>query len=173
MPSSILASKILWNPYVDLLHKWRNKDYHILLCPVPKPQRWRMIDLWRRQWIPHLKNKYKTIKRKLVSPMLRHEWLNESNTNVSSVSVSAKLGTMDPYQMGFPTAYAGSFPLAHIGKWCVNSFPWHRNTVKHMAWGWKEIYSNLAMEWASPARSGMLGQEPHPRMRQPVFFICD
>ena len=55
------------------------------------------------------------------------------------------------------------------------SFPMTPVTAKqkrHMAWGWEDIYDNLAMEsiWRSPARSGKLGQESEVMIKS--SFSC-
>lgn len=87
-----------------------------------------------------------------------------SKFSSASVSVSPRVDVDTKW--GFPTACCGCFSLAYRGKGCVNAFPWHQNAAKqkgHMAWGWKDIYYNLAMEsiWPSPAESGKLGQESY------------
>jgi hypothetical protein len=46
-----------------------------------------------------------------------------SQTAMSPEDWSVPGCKMDASQMGFPTADAGSFPLAHIAKGCGKAFP--------------------------------------------------
>lgn len=67
-------------------------------------------------------------------------------------------------------------PLGPQREGVCASFPMTPDTAKqkgHMAWGWEDIYDNLAMEsiWHSPARSGKLGQESQLMIKS-SFSLC-
>lgn len=95
-----------------------------------------------------------------------------SQTAMSLECPSVPARKMDASQMGFPTACAGSFPLAHIGKGCVNAFPWHASTAKHVTWGWEEVYSKQPGNGMAQSSQQWQARTKAPSQDEAASFLC-
>lgn len=96
-------------------------------------------------------------------------------SRLSRASISARPRVHVDSEPGLPTTL-WVLPLGPQREGVCASFPMTPGTAKqkgHMAWGWEDIYDNLAMEsiWHSPARSGKLGQESQLMIKS-SFSLC-
>lgn len=96
-------------------------------------------------------------------------------SKLSRASINARPRVRVDSEPGLPTTL-WVLPLGPQREGVCVSFPMTPDTAKqkgHMAWGWEDIYDNLAMEsiWRSPARSGKLGQESELMIKS-SFSLC-
>ena len=129
----------------------------------------------RRQYIPYFKKKNEMIKWKAWLLRPGHDWANESNQQTLQ-GLHQCQGSCACGLWARASHPLWVLPLGPQREGVCASFPMTPDTAKqkgHMAWGWEDIYDNLAMEsiWHSPARSGKLGQESQLMIKS-SFSLC-